>query len=211
MIRHLVDLLLAGAKSDAEKVVRLHRFVIWRMSFYDDYFRASANSAALATRKGKLQKCLASVEDYDLDQPNISWSEKARQCGLDVPVEVPKVESSITLRVLFTGLWNCSGYATLFATLARAAGLPTKIETQVSTQPSFHFWNQVYINGGWRVVDTTFDDTMEDHGTYEDDSLMVLREEYLLVSPDGAASLDAKYSDPTDPTHKKWVDYEDLN
>lgn len=57
---------------------------------------------------------------------------------------------------------DCTEFADLFTTLARAAGLParTVIGMAYSNDPdpalAFHAWNQVQINGVWEAVDPTW-------------------------------------------------------
>lgn len=58
---------------------------------------------------------------------------------------------------------DCTEYADLFTSLARAAGLPTRTVTGMAYTEeggpalAFHAWNQVQIDGRWRAVDPTWD------------------------------------------------------
>ena len=57
---------------------------------------------------------------------------------------------------------ECQGHAYLFAALARALGLPTRVVNGIVYAPEYggflyHSWNEVWIDGaGWRPVDATF-------------------------------------------------------
>jgi len=53
----------------------------------------------------------------------------------------------------------CQEYSELYAALSRAQGLPTKIISGSAYQDAGedHAWNQVYVNGEWIIVDTTWD------------------------------------------------------
>jgi hypothetical protein len=57
---------------------------------------------------------------------------------------------------------ECQGHAYLFAALARAGGLPTRVVNGVVYVPEhggflYHTWNEVWIDAeGWRPVDATF-------------------------------------------------------
>jgi hypothetical protein len=57
---------------------------------------------------------------------------------------------------------ECQGHAYLFAALARAGGLPTRVVNGIVYVPEYrgflyHTWNEVWIAGeGWRPVDATF-------------------------------------------------------
>lgn len=63
---------------------------------------------------------------------------------------------------------ECQGHAYLFAALARAAGLPTRVVNGVVYAPEYggflyHSWNEVWIEGaGWRPVDATFAQPLAD-------------------------------------------------
>lgn len=53
----------------------------------------------------------------------------------------------------------CMGYANLFAALARAAGLETKVMTGRAISGGkkyYHQWNEVKVDGKWYFVDTTW-------------------------------------------------------
>lgn len=60
-----------------------------------------------------------------------------------------------TLRVL-NGI--CYDYSSLFAAMKRSEGIPIKLVKGYSRYTDvYHAWNEVFINGKWVVVDTTFD------------------------------------------------------
>ena len=74
----------------------------------------------------------------------------------------------------------CLGYATLYATLCRAIGIPCNVvsgyalgvasgKTQwdsenIDTREQNHAWNEVYVDGRWVIVDVTWDSS----NRYED-------------------------------------------
>lgn len=57
----------------------------------------------------------------------------------------------------------CGGFAFLFAALARASGIPTKVvygygrPNKTGDQWDLHAWNEVFINGEWLPVDCSWD------------------------------------------------------
>ena len=63
---------------------------------------------------------------------------------------------------------ECQGHAYLFAALARALGLPTRVVNGIVYAPEYggflyHSWNEVWIDGaGWRPVDATFAQPLAD-------------------------------------------------
>lgn len=60
-----------------------------------------------------------------------------------------------TLRVL-NGI--CYDYSSLFAAMKRSEGVPIKLVKGYNRYTDvYHAWNEVFINGKWVVVDTTFD------------------------------------------------------
>jgi hypothetical protein len=53
----------------------------------------------------------------------------------------------------------CAGYANYFAALLRAAGIKTKIINGSGLGKNGyedHAWNEVYVNGDWKIIDTTW-------------------------------------------------------
>lgn len=53
----------------------------------------------------------------------------------------------------------CTGYSNLFAALARASGLETKVITgraKIDGKNYYHQWNEVKIDGTWYFIDTTW-------------------------------------------------------
>ena len=53
----------------------------------------------------------------------------------------------------------------LFAAMLRSVGVPTKlIKGESSNVEGYHAWNEVYINGKWRIVDTSYDSQLKAGG-----------------------------------------------
>jgi transglutaminase-like putative cysteine protease len=62
------------------------------------------------------------------------------------------------LTTLQAGIGDCNEHASLFAALARAAGIPTKIAVGVVYHREafyYHAWNEVCLNDTWVSLDTT--------------------------------------------------------
>lgn len=54
----------------------------------------------------------------------------------------------------------CAGYSNLFAALTRAAGIKTRVingTVDRAGERLEHAWNQVFVDGEWKFVDTTWD------------------------------------------------------
>lgn len=76
----------------------------------------------------------------------------------------------------------CQGYASLTAALLRASGIPAKLVTGyalgvgedtnwkpdvIAKNESNHAWNEVYVDGRWIIIDTTWDsDNKYENGTF---------------------------------------------
>ncbi|MDC3416982.1 transglutaminase-like domain-containing protein [Aquibacillus salsiterrae] len=57
----------------------------------------------------------------------------------------------------------CYDYASMFAAMARSLGIPTKLiagESKLVTV--YHAWNEVYLDGEWKIIDTTVDSVYKD-------------------------------------------------
>ena len=66
----------------------------------------------------------------------------------------PSVDSTFTNK---SGI--CYDYSSLFAAMLRSVNVPTKLVKGYSsvTKDIYHAWNEVYVNGEWKVIDTTVD------------------------------------------------------
>ena len=53
----------------------------------------------------------------------------------------------------------CYDYASVFAAMLRSVDVPTKLVKgySVPTKEVYHAWNEVLVNGTWKVIDTTVD------------------------------------------------------
>lgn len=85
--------------------------------------------------------------------------------------DVIAVESAAEVMLSHTGV--CSGFANVYAAMCRSVGLPCAVVTGVALGDSMgisewteevmnkkyanHAWNEVYVDGRWMIVDTTWD------------------------------------------------------
>jgi transglutaminase-like putative cysteine protease len=52
----------------------------------------------------------------------------------------------------------CYDFSALFAAMARSVGVPTKLVKGYSDSVvGYHAWNEVYLNGEWKVIDSSYD------------------------------------------------------
>ena len=55
----------------------------------------------------------------------------------------------------------CYDYSAVFASMKRYEGLPVKlVKGYTKNVDGYHAWNEVYINGKWEVIDSTYDAVM---------------------------------------------------
>jgi hypothetical protein len=96
-----------------------------------------------------------------------SYSEPDRQIDalmgwMHANIRTEAADSFSALDVLRTRAAECQGHAFLYAALARALGIPTRVVNGVVYSPEydgflFHAWNESWVGDGWVAVDTTFD------------------------------------------------------
>lgn len=59
----------------------------------------------------------------------------------------------------------CYDYASLLSGVLRSQDIPTKLVMGYAPEiKEYHAWNEIYINGKWNVVDTTYDAAMTQAG-----------------------------------------------
>jgi hypothetical protein len=74
--------------------------------------------------------------------------------------KVPTASIPNALQVLDMGVGDCNEHAVLFAALARAVGLPTRVVAGAVYSEGvflYHAWDEVWLGSGWVSVDPTFD------------------------------------------------------
>jgi len=61
---------------------------------------------------------------------------------------------------------NCQSHARLYTALARASGIPTRFVSGLVSQDGkgflYHSWAESWVDGGWQVVDPTFNQPKAD-------------------------------------------------
>lgn len=73
---------------------------------------------------------------------------------------VPDVESTYALK---KGI--CYDYSALFASMLRSQGIPAKLVKGYSDNvDGYHAWNEVYLDGEWITIDTTYDAVLSSIG-----------------------------------------------
>ena len=68
------------------------------------------------------------------------------------PDYIPDIDT-----ILSDGKGICYDYSVLFGAMLRSKGIPTKlIKGYRADMKEYHAWNEVYLDGSWKVVDTTY-------------------------------------------------------
>lgn len=59
----------------------------------------------------------------------------------------------------------CYDFSSLFASMLRSVGIPTKlVKGYGSKAKGYHAWNEVYVDGQWKLIDTSYDSQMAQNG-----------------------------------------------
>lgn len=116
--------------------------------------------------------CAGKLTDYEKAQAIHDWVTSQICYDEDEARKDDAAKEQSAHVVLQRGRAVCEGYARLVAELARAAGLPCKIIYGRGTAPEAgaelsadetdealpnHAWNEIWANGRWVIVDTTWD------------------------------------------------------
>ena len=90
----------------------------------------------------------------------LAAAERLRRWVHDELEKRPAATLPNALQVLETRAGDCNEHAVLFAALARAVGLPTRVVAGLVYQDGsflYHAWDEVWLGDAWLSVDTTFD------------------------------------------------------
>lgn len=74
---------------------------------------------------------------------------------------IPNIDSVLNSR---SGI--CFDFAAVYAGMLRSVGIPAKLVMGTSSRVNgYHSWNEVYINGRWVIVDTSYDSQARQAGS----------------------------------------------
>ncbi len=113
--------------------------------------KGKANELALALTKDAACDADKIKAIYDYVTKNIRYdSDKINTVDTTYTPDVDAILSANT------GI--CYDYAAVMAAMLREVGVPTKLDKGYrSDNVNYHAWNEVYLNGQWVILDTTFD------------------------------------------------------
>lgn len=116
---------------------------------WDEHMEAVRLAMSLAQGEEDDRKVVQALYAYIVN--NISYDYK----------KVDKLSSDYTPdidEVLKDGKGICYDYSVLFGAMLRSRGIPAKlIKGYRNGLEEYHAWNEVYLDGSWKVIDTTYD------------------------------------------------------
>ena len=115
-----------------------------------------------------LAESLTQNEENDLDVVKAIYDYIVDNIDYDYK-KVDKLSTDYTPdidEVLRNGKGICYDYSVLFGAMLRSRNIPTKLVKGYRDGLSeYHSWNEVYLNGSWRIIDTTYDASIGKAGT----------------------------------------------
>lgn len=133
------------------------------MSFLLPSERVQSNNAQIISLAKEItQNATSKTEGIKLIHDYIKRTVKYDYVSYKDGSFVNKEYDAIT--VLNNPLTVCSGYSSLFAALARAYGVRAKVvhgKAVVAGGYEDHAWNEFYLDGEWKIIDSTWNTTLE--------------------------------------------------
>jgi transglutaminase-like putative cysteine protease len=115
---------------------------------WDEDMEAVKLAALLTEDMEDSEKIVQTLFDYTVNNIDYDYS-KVDKLNSDY---FPDVDT-----ILEDGKGICYDYSVLFGVMARSQGIPTKlIKGYRAGMKDYHAWNEVYFDGSWKVVDTTY-------------------------------------------------------
>jgi len=107
-----------------------------------------SNEVVYETKESLLQK----IKVYELIIFNYSY-DYDKYSNVKAAYYLPVIDDTFNSQ---RGI--CYDFSSLLASMLRSQGVPTKLVKGYSEYTNeYHAWNEVYINGKWYVIDTTYD------------------------------------------------------
>ncbi|WP_157698813.1 transglutaminase-like domain-containing protein [Geobacter sp. DSM 9736] len=178
-----------------------------------------AGQGGAALPEAEQEKYLSATERILPDNGNIAalkdrilTGETGPEAGIDIlakwvatNIKEAVLDSVSPLETLERGEGNCQAHARLYASLARAAGIPTKFVSGLVYLPDqgflYHSWAESYA-GGWIPVDPTFGQVPADVTHIklaEGDSPGEMAPLVALIGRISARVVDKRYHEPVRP------------
>lgn len=128
-----------------------------QLVFWEENMEAIKLAKAIAKDEQDKAKVVQVIYDYIIN--NIQYDyEKIDKLSTDY---IPEIDS-----ILKDKKGICYDYSSLFSAMLRSQGIPTKLvkgyRNEINT---YHAWNEVYLDGSWKIIDTTYDSWTLKNGT----------------------------------------------
>jgi transglutaminase-like putative cysteine protease len=113
------------------------------------------NESNVVKKADELTKKLASDEEkvkviYDYIITNYSYDFEKTEIPYDYLPDIDKIAK--------TKKGMCYDFSSLFASMLRSVNVPTKLVKGYGDKvKGYHAWNEVYLDGKWLTIDTSFD------------------------------------------------------
>jgi len=160
-------------------------YMVWVLrQKVDDKFSVVYKETVKATIKDSKKVYLQSIGEVNWNE-NMEVIQKAKELTIDCKTDEAKVDAiykyvaksikydsakeKLVPTMSFyitdieetfeTGKGICYDYSSIFASMLRSVGVPTKMVkgySKIGKVSNLHAWNEVYVNGQWKVVDPTY-------------------------------------------------------
>lgn len=124
---------------------------------WDEDMEAVKLANSLAQGSKDSQKVVQAIYNYVVNNIDYDYN-KIDKLSSDY---TPDIDT-----ILKDGKGICYDYSVLFAAMLRSQGIPAKlIKGYRDGMSAYHAWNEVYLDGSWKVIDTTYDASLKKAGT----------------------------------------------
>jgi len=127
---------------------------IYLNSIQNIYWNKNMNSIIYSDKmvKETYESLLQKVKVYELIIFNYSY-DYDKYSKVKSAYYLPVIDDTFNVK---KGI--CYDFSSLLASMLRSQGVPTKlVKGYADFTDEYHAWNEVYINGKWYVIDTTYD------------------------------------------------------
>ncbi len=153
-----------GRQSYSKSALVIERETVTRADSFELPYRGGdkdfdlAATAFVQSEHPRLLETADRILDGETDARNAAV--RIRRWVFRTIEKAPVASIPNALQVLEMGRGDCNEHAVLFAGLARAAGLPTRVAAGVVYAEGvflYHAWNEVWLGEKWVSVDAAFD------------------------------------------------------
>ena len=142
----------ADIKDENEVYLKSAQPVIW-----NENMKAIKFAKTVSQDKKTTTEIVQALYDYIVDNVKYDYV-KIKNISSDY---IPNIET-----IFKEGKGMCYDYSALFGAMLRSCGIPAKLVKGYKDDiKDYHAWNEVYMDGDWVVIDTTYDVWLLENGT----------------------------------------------